>query len=260
MVQNLSRAHLTVVPDDRRERAREKKKLGILRAADALIAEEGLGGVTMQGVADRLDCAVGTLYLYFASKAALVAALQGEAIDTLRGSFETALPEWDGYLVEAELGASLDALVRLSGFGAHWVTASVVFADEFALQHALLSERVALGANDAVNEVVPVLRRLLDHPARLVREATDLSALAAGEDEERALVWIASMNGVLLLEHLAPVDRHLFRSQHLARQLTQDLLIGWGADRGDVEVATSHVDRLAVLGPLAPPPEGPGFE
>src|SRR5205085_5836276 len=76
MVQKLSRAHLSVVPDDRRQRARDKKRERILRAADGLIAEAGLAGITMQRVAERLDCAVGTLYLYFPSKAALIPALQ----------------------------------------------------------------------------------------------------------------------------------------------------------------------------------------
>lgn len=258
MVQHLSRAHLSVVPDDRRERSREKKRAAILRAADALIAEEGLRGITMQRVADRLDCAVGTLYLYFPSKAALVAGLQGEAIDTLRASFESAQPLIDTYLAESDLDEDLVALVRLVAFGAHWVSAAVVFADEFELQRALLSEKVPLDAEDAVRDVVPVLQRLLGHPMALLHAGVSRGVLTAGDDQARALVWVAALNGVLLLEALAPVDRHLFRSNHLARQLTHDLLRGWGALSEDVDVAIAHVERLAALGPLAPPPEGPG--
>ena len=41
----------------------------------------------------------------------------------------------------------------------------------------------------------------------------------------------------------------------VARALTADLLVGWGADRADVEVAASQVERLTALGPMAPPPE-----
>ena len=66
--------------------------------------------------------------------------------------------------------------------------------------------------------------------------------------------WLASLHGVLRLDALGPLDRHLFRSGPLARSLTADLLVGWGADRDDVDVAGSHLDRLAALGPLAPPP------
>jgi AcrR family transcriptional regulator len=260
MVQNLGRAHLSVVPDDRRERAREKKRQAILREADALIAEDGLRGVTMQRVADRLDCAVGTLYLYFPSKAALVAGLQGQAIDTLRASFETASPGWEAYLAESDLDDELVALVRLGAFGSHWTSAAVVFADEFHLQRALLSEKVTLDAADEVRDVLPVLQRLIDHPRRLVLDASDRGVVAPGDAQARAVVWIAAMNGVLLLDAVATVDRHLFRAQHLARELTHDLLVGWGATREDVDVAAAHVERLAALGPLAPPPTGPGYD
>jgi AcrR family transcriptional regulator len=208
----------------------------------------------MQRVAERLDCAVGTLYLYFPSKAALVAALQGDAIDTLRGSFESALVGWDSYLTESDLDDELCTLVRLTGFGAHWASASVVFADEFQLQRSLLSERVTIEAADEVRDVLPVLLGLLGHPEQLLVDGTDLGALSPGEAHERALLWIGAMNGVLLLDNLAPIDRHLFRAQHLARELTHGLLVGWGASRDAVEVAASHVERLAAMGPLAPPP------
>lgn len=253
MVQNLSRAHLSVVPDDRRERARAKKRQAILRAADGLIAEDGLAGVTMQRVAERLDCAVGTLYLYFPSKAALIAGLQGEAIDTLRASFETASPGWDAYLDESDLDPPLVTLVRLCAFGSHWTSAAVVFADEFHLQRALLSERVPIEAAEEVRDVLPVLQRLVEHPRVLLVDAADHDALEPGDAQARAVLWIAAMNGVLLLDALAAVDRHLFRAQHLARALTHDLLVGWGATREDVDVAAAHVERLAALGPLAPP-------
>lgn len=258
VVQNLSRAHLKVVPDDRRERSRDKKRRAILAAADELIAEAGVAGVTMQGVADRLDCAVGTIYLYFDSKAVLIGALQQEAVATLRASYETARPGWDDEIGAATLDPDLAALVHLCAFGAFWVSASVVFADEFHLQRALLSEPVA--PDPGASESLATVRRLLDQPGGLIRRGAEVGAISAGDGEERAVLWLAALNGVLLLEHVAPIDRHLFRSHHLGRRLTHDLLCGWGAERGDVEVAAGHVERLAALGPMAPPPDVPGFE
>jgi len=79
--------------------------------------------------------------------------------------------------------------------------------------------------------------------------------LRPGNDAERVVRWLAALNGVLLIDNLGPLDRHLFRAQHLARALTADLLVGWGAARPDVEVAASQVERLTALGPMAPPPE-----
>jgi AcrR family transcriptional regulator len=258
-VRSSGRAHLTVVPDDRRERSRDKKRRAILGAADELIAEAGLAGVTMQGVADRLDCAVGTIYLYFDSKAVLIGALQGEAVATLRASYETARVAWDDAL-DTRLDPRTRCLVDLCAYGAFWVSASVVFADEFHLQRALLTEPAPLAEGRVRPEATATIRLLLDHPASLVRSAVEAGALVEGDPDERAAILLSALDGVLLLEHVAPVDRHLFRSHHLGRRLVHDLLCGWGADRDDVEVAAAHVERLAAAGPMAPPPDGPGFD
>ena len=260
VVQNLSRAHLKVVPDDRRERSRDKKRRAILAAADELIAEGGLPGVTMQGVADRLDCAVGTIYLYFDSKAVLIGALQGEAVATLRGSYDTARTIWEPALTDLDLDAATEAIVHLCAFGAFWVSASVVFADEFHLQRALLTQPVVSDAEGHDRTAVATIRTLVEQPASLIRAAADAGAISDGDADERAVMWLSALDGVLLLEHIAPVDRHLFRSHQLGRRLVHDLVCGWGADRDDVEVAAAHVERLAAAGPMAPPPDLPGFD
>jgi len=72
-------------PPGRRERAKEDKQRRIEQAARALFAERGVGGVTTQQIADRADVAIGTLYLYAATKAELLIMVQnrkfGAAID-----------------------------------------------------------------------------------------------------------------------------------------------------------------------------------
>ncbi|WP_208028553.1 helix-turn-helix domain-containing protein [Rhabdothermincola sediminis] len=252
---------LQVVPDDRRERARDRKRRRFLAAAGRVIDERGLAGLTMQAVAEELDCAVGTIYTYFDSKAALLAALQAEAVETLVASYRTAAASWDPVLDEGEgLDPGLRALVHLQAFGAFFCAASVVLADEFHLQRLLLSERPP--GSSAVDQRRPmaVLERLFEIPRSLVDAAVACDVLEPGDTLERVVRWLAALDGVLLLDALAGVDRHLFRGQHHGRALTADLLVGWGADRADVEVAASHVDRLAAVGPLAPPPHGPGYE
>lgn len=250
--------HLRAVADDRRERARDEKRQRMLAAASRVIDRDGLAGVTMHAVADELDAAVGTIYNYFPSKAALVAALQGQAVDTLRASHQAASQRWDEELADEDLDPVTDVLVRLCAFGAFYGAASVVFADEFQLQRLLLSEKPTLSSRPEVRAALEVVDRMLAEPAQLLDAAVGHEALEPADNRERALVWTAALNGVLLLDNLAPIDRHLFRAQHLARSLTHDLLTGWGGDRADVEVAASHVERLAALGPMAPPPDGAG--
>lgn len=57
------------------QRRKEKKKKAILDAAEKLIAERGMAGMTMGQVAAAADVATGTLYLYFKNKGILLAAV-----------------------------------------------------------------------------------------------------------------------------------------------------------------------------------------
>jgi AcrR family transcriptional regulator len=66
------------IPIGRRERAKQHKRERIMAAARELFAEHGVGGVTTQQVADRADVAIGTLYLYAATKAELLIMVQNQ--------------------------------------------------------------------------------------------------------------------------------------------------------------------------------------
>jgi len=259
VVHTLNMVRLSVVPDDRRERRRDARRQRYLGAASRIIDRDGLGGVTMQAIADELDCAIGTIYTYFPSKSALLSALTQQGIETLRASYVTGCHLWDAELERDDLEPDLVALVRLLAFAAFFGAASIVFADEFALQRALLGggadEDGASPDAHRPRASLEVVLALLEAPRLAVVAATDAGALHPGDALERSLRWMASLNAVLMLDRLAPLDRHLFRAAHQARALTADLLVGWGAARDQVEVAAGLVDRLAALGPMAPPPD-----
>jgi AcrR family transcriptional regulator len=255
VVHTLNVVRLTVVPDDRRERTRDKKRQRFLDAASRIIDRDGLGGVTMAAIADELDCAVGTIYGYFPSKAALVAALSQQAIATLRASYQAGRHGCDDFLVSEAVEPELVPLVLLQAYTGFFAAASVVLADEFFLQRALLTEAVGSDPAEEARPSREVLMALLEDPRRLIADAVEAEVLEDGDAVERALRWVGALNGVLVMDGLAPLDRHLFRGAHLARALTADLLVGWGAVRSQVEGAAALVDRLAAMGPLAPPPE-----
>jgi AcrR family transcriptional regulator len=249
--------HLKVVPDDRRERTRDAKRQRILAAAGAVIDRDGLAGVTMHAIADELDCAVGTLYTAFASKAALLAALQAEAVGTLETSYRAARAGWQEELAVDDLEDPLPVVVDLVAYGGFLAAASVVYPDEVALVRELLGEASPTAPpldRDDARQLLPVVHRLLDPAVARLGDATDAGVLDPADPVPRALMWISSLLGVLRLDRLAPLDRHLFRATALGRGLTEGLLTGWGADREAVEVAASWVERYAAKAPLAPPP------
>jgi AcrR family transcriptional regulator len=252
---------LSVVPDDRRARTRDKKRQRYLDAASRIIDRDGVGGVTMQAIADELDCAIGTIYTYFPSKAALVSALQAQAVAVLGASYAAGREQWQAFLAAEAVDEDLVPLVHLHAYAGFFCAASVVLADEFALQRTLLSARGVTTPRDGRaakgrgRGETPTVMAMLAAPRDRLDEAVEAGALASEDPLERAVRWLGAMNGVLMVDQLADVDRHLFRGAHLAKALTVDLLVGWGAAREDVEVAASHAERLAALGPMAPPPE-----
>jgi AcrR family transcriptional regulator len=267
LVHNLNVVHLRAVPDDRRRRSRDQRRSQVLAAAHTVVIRDGLQGLTMQAVADELDCAVGTLYTYFTSKAELEAGLQARAVATLGASLRTGMQRWDAHLDADGLPGSLAALVRLVAFGSFWSAASVVLADECGLARQMLATRVpgtdrtgtdrtgAVGTGRTRSDLAEVLDDLVSRPAALLTDAVVAGVLTPGDDQARALVWLSSMNAVLDLDGLAAVDRHLFRVANLMRLLTRSLLVGWGADPEQCEVADAHVERLAAAGPMAPVPD-----
>lgn len=92
------------VPFGRRERAKRAKRDRIMEAALALFAEHGVGGVTTQQIADRADVAIGTLYLYAATKAELLIMVQNEKF---AAAIET------GLTAASATGGSLDGVMAL---------------------------------------------------------------------------------------------------------------------------------------------------
>ena len=69
-------------PTGRRERSKQDKRERIRAAARELFALHGVGGVTTQQIADHADVAIGTLYLYAATKAELLIMVQNQKFAT----------------------------------------------------------------------------------------------------------------------------------------------------------------------------------
>ena len=98
------------VPQGRRQRAKEDKRRRIAAAARELFAERGIGGVTTQQIADRADVAIGTLFLYAATKAELLIMVQNQKFgDAITKGISQAL---DAATARADTLERVMALVR----------------------------------------------------------------------------------------------------------------------------------------------------
>ena len=228
---------------ERRLQTRAGRRDAFLQATRQLIEERGIDALTVKAVADRVDAAVGTLYTYFPSKGALIAALQVEAIERLGAAYTRAADHLDLDLAARGIDVETAALARLVAFGRSLIAVAEVLPEEFRLQQRLLSDQAGYDDHDLAL-VVPAAFAVLARPERLLRDAVALDVLDEGDAFDRTIAWVAGINGVLTLGSLAWSGADGFPPAPLADTLHLGLLRGWGAHPGLLAAA----DALVPLG------------
>jgi AcrR family transcriptional regulator len=243
-------------PDDRRTRKRRARRDALLEIAAELVERDGVAGVTMAALAEAADYAPASLYTYFPSRSALLAALQQRALQSLAEVARSARSRWDAELSAQEgVGADVAALTRLWAFSDLFLAAPEQHPREFRLQQELL---VTPGAEDTADaaSVVPSAMVVLDVPRSLLASAAQLGVLDAGvalvdpvgspiePSLARTFAWVVALNGALMVDGLRtglPAT-----GPALGTEITGSLLRGWGAPGGG-----------GGGGPPPPPPPPP---
>ncbi len=247
---------MTTPPVGRRAQNRATRHAQLMNAATEIIATKGLSGLTMQAVAEIVDCAVGTIYTYFPSKTALLSELQIAAIQTLQATFDASLSTWDDELAGLSVDDDLAALVRLVAFGHLFTAGPDLHPREFELLQALISTPNRESGEEGP-DVLPHALALINEFRLLIDRAVELGVLecgtggADGNDPievsmARTLRWAGGLNGALLVSNAHPDERLLLDGRSLALQLSNDLLRGWGAGADQLREATDVVAGLAL--------------
>lgn len=247
---------------DRRTRKRAARRDALLDLAADLVEQHGVDGVTMAALAEAADYATASLYTYFPSRSALLAALQERALQTLVQVAREHLAAWDAALdVRPPAGTPrVRALARLWAFSDLFLSAPDHHPREFRLQQQLL---VTPGAEDAADaaSVVPAAMIVLDVPRQLLAAGTDVGALdpgvpatdPVGEPLDTALLrtfaWVVALNGALMVDGLTTGLPSTGRA--LGEELTGSLLRGWGARPRDLDAARALADELAQRTPTS---------
>lgn len=222
-----------------RARGRDAKRRAFLDEAMTLVDENGLDGLTVKRLAERVGCSAGALYRHFPSKDALIGAMQAEAIWILADAHDRAAAPLAQHL--AGLDDREQALSELVAFGSMVVAARESHPCAFGLQQQLLSA-APLGLDPAVTaEVVPVATAMIGRPTSRLDTAQARGWLDPGNAFDRAVTWVAALGGVLQLDRVRHAGVQHFDVDQLARRLTLDLLRGWGADPAALERAAAAV-------------------
>lgn len=239
------------MPVDRRTRKRVARRDHLLDLAAGLVERDGVDGLTMAALAEAADYAPASLYTYFSSRSALVAALQRRALDVLTEVARSAATRWTG--ATSDLAPAQAALVHLWAFSDLFLDAPQRHPREFRLQQQLLVTPGVEETQDAAS-VVPTAMALLEVPRGLLEqgarcgaidpavEQTDPVGAPLDGDLTRTLAWVVALNGALLVDELSTGIPST--GAQLGSTITHALLRGWGADPTAVDAARAAAEQL----------------
>ncbi len=233
----------------RRTRRRAARRDAMLDAAMAIVLEDGVEGLTIGRLAERMGMAVGAMYRYFSGKSGLVAALQERAVASLAVDLARAADAAVTRAEGAELSPGRAALVRACAAALSYLSHAVHTPERHRLIDASLSSPKPLLDDEGARAVAVVLEGLLGQVAGHLAVAAAQGALAPGDALARTHVLWATVHG---LDHLRKRDRHqpaALRSGALAGAALADLLRGWGCAPA---LAPDIVRAAAVVIPREP--------
>ena len=228
---------------DRTRRRREGRRHRVLAAAIGLVEERGLDAFTLGDLAGELDYSPAALYRYFASKDALVAALQRcvvEALDRDLARLEARCRELRGQATDAKRAGELLPLVAVA---AHYDRFAAEAPELFGLLSQGLGHPGRLLDDETAATVIAAAEACLTQLAGLIAEATDAGVLTAGDPMQRAVALWAALQGTVQLRKLSHLLPAPLQPQPLLETVVHALLGGWGAEAGRVAGALRAVER-----------------
>ena len=190
-------------PTDKRKVRHVKKRDAYLAEAMGLVVQDGMEGLTIARLANRMNASVGAVYRYFESKEALVVGLQEMAIADFHGFMVERLARAEARLSGAAPRAR--ALARLMiAFGAYIEHAESSprphrLVDTFlSFPEAVLSDEEARSIGERL--LAPILKAF----TALLEDAVATGALEPDNNVQRTYLAWAFVHG---LDHFHKRDR-----------------------------------------------------
>lgn len=168
----------------RRERERERHRQEILDAARRVLAERGLGGITVEEVAREAEFAVGSIYRHFRSKEELIELMVVDLIQPLVERLERVSASTDPF--DAQLQKSVEAVLEL------------VRGNLAAVQELHAAPGPLPGPDTAAGERLrDARRRYFEAVDRLVRNGQTAGSLPPGDPRPMTIALIGLLFGFI---------------------------------------------------------------
>jgi AcrR family transcriptional regulator len=230
----------------RRARRREVRTEAVLDVASRIVAREGLEGLTLGKVAGELDLVGPALYRYFASKDALVAALQRRAIGVVLERLRSRAAELEPRL--ERLDGAVASLARLLSVARAYLALPEREPEAWPLLATMLGDPRRLLSDAEARQGVPLVLGLVQDVERLFTVAAREGALSRGDAQERTLGLWAALHGALALDKLLLLpsvparEGAAGRGSALGEATVTALLRGWGAEAALLSRARRALD------------------
>ncbi len=178
---------------ERKERQKAELREQILDAARAIVGREGLSGLSMRKIAEAIEYAPATIYLYFENREEIAAQLVVEGFSELLAFFAPALAVRDPY-------------ERIRALGRAYVR----FAEERPEQYRLIFmeddelTRHVMGAKAAAGEPEMLGDRAFETIGSTVAELVDAKIFKPIDPKDGARVLWAGLHGLVALKMSCP--------------------------------------------------------
>ena len=235
-----------------RDELRWRRHRAILDTALEILTTDGHDALTMHRIAEELECGVASIYRLFASKDALLAELQLDALRVLGESWAEGARRLDETLAAAGVDEQDAALTRALAAGWFWIAADERFSHEIDLTRRVVVDRSTVVPPEQASRVLAATLEMLDRGRQALDGAVEAGALRPGNTVERAIVVISSIFGVTLTAKFSRWDLQLFDGERVASEALCDLFVAWGADPEAMERVAAMLRAEITAGRLAP--------
>jgi AcrR family transcriptional regulator len=235
-----------------RDELRWRRSRAILSAALDIVTTDGYDALTMQRIADDLECGVATIYRLFPSKDALIGELQLDALALLGESWAAGREHLDGAMAATETPERDQALARALAAGWFWVVAEARFPHEVELSRRIVVDKATVVPEEQSARILAACLELFDRGRACLEAAADAGALEPGNSGERAVVFISTIFGIAVTANGSRWDLQVIDRDHVAREAVCSLLAGWGAGRDAVRAAAAVLEAELAAGWVAP--------
>jgi AcrR family transcriptional regulator len=225
---------------ERREREKEALQTRILEAARDILSEEGLDGLSMRAIADRIEYSAGTIYTYFRDKDELIRAV-------VRSGFER-LNEYTQAEIEADAQAA-NPVQQFAAMGRAYARFALENTAYFRVMFELPAaaqldcpyggdeQGCTTGEEPSFDPVVDMIQRAIDAELVAIRDASRGAVIGWG--------LIHGMTSLYLSGHLRDLVKSHEEFLELVVEAQASLYVGWRPAGGvDAMAPTETVDAV----------------